>query len=80
MKYRIPVRHHRNLAKTKAEVAYVGVYGNGHKPGIAANRTAIVVVEAESHAEAYRKLCETYLPDDRRLIQGKAVIKYFRED
>jgi hypothetical protein len=78
MKYRIPVRIHKRTAKTKADISYNGVWGYpGAKLTPSDLTTRIVDVESDTHAGAYRELCEAVLPGDDRSIQGRKVVKYF---
>jgi hypothetical protein len=77
--YRIPVKIHKDKARSKAEVyGHEKNWGSGEwfpNPG-----ARIVVIEAASHAEAYRVMCATVRPGDDRPIQGKTLVKFFRSE
>lgn len=74
--YHVPVRLHGRRARTKAAIAFTLRRDDTTVP---APGTRIVTVEADTHEEAYRKLCAAVLPGDGRTIMCKRAIRFLRD-
>jgi hypothetical protein len=75
LKFKVPLKERKDGAVYKAKIAvqYQDL-GNGvtlAKPDLS---MPIVEIEANSEGLAYKKLCETFKPDDKRRVDGKGFI------
>ena len=72
--YHVPIKMHRRRARTKAMIAFTIRFDGAIIPSVG-RLTQIVTVEADTHEDAYRKLCVAVLPDDQRPIMCKRAIR-----